>query len=167
MSDPAGRTPFRLTRRSAVGAFMCAVGAFAASCLGGDCYTPPTDPGSLSTTLAPKYALSYIADGPIPYNYADSAGLKLRVWSDTLVLNSDLSYAERGRIGQLNPTTGDELIKNYALAGSNSYTVDASGNPSFPKLLAGAGVGKKEPSYTYATLSVTINSKVWYFYPMY
>jgi hypothetical protein len=102
----------------------------------------------------------------MPYNYADSAGLKLRVWSDTLLLNTGLTYAERGRIGQLNPTTNYELIKNYALAGSNSYTLDASGNPSFPKLLAGPGVGKIEAGYTYAQLTITINSKSWYFYPM-
>jgi hypothetical protein len=173
MAATSGK-PFRLTTRTTVGALMCAVGVFGVSCQGDNCTTgpgPPPGGEGLSVKLAPKYILSYVqaantSTGGLPYHYADSAGLRLRVWSDTLVVNADLTYTERGRISQLNPTTQDELVRNYS-APTNTYTLDASGNPSFPKLLAGPGVGLKQAGYAYATLQITIGGNRWQYYPLF
>jgi hypothetical protein len=167
MTEPARRQSLRLSMRSAVGTFMCAVGAFGVSCQGDNCTTAPSDPGALTSVLASKYILGYVQNGTMPYKYADSAGYQLRVWSDTITLSTNQTYGERGRIGRLDPVSGDELIRNYALAGTNSYTLDAAGNPSFPKLLAGSGVAKKEPGYSYASLTITINGTAWFYYPAY
>lgn len=161
--------------RTAIGGFMCAIGAFGVSCSGDSC-TGPTYNGEqpqLTLDLASAYIFSYLATSTgvstgYPYQYGDSAGLKLRVWSDTLRLNAtDKSYTERGRVGQLNPTTGDELIKNYALAGVNTYTLDATGNPVLPKFLGGSGTATREAGYQYASLRINTGGLTWYFSPKY
>jgi hypothetical protein len=170
MTKGMDRNPLGLTMRSVVGGFMCAVGAFAVSCQGDNCTTSPIDPGTLSSSLASKYILGYASSGgPQPYKYADSAGFQLRIWSDTLSLNAaDKSYGERGRVGRYDPVSGDELIRNFQLASTSPYTLDASGNPTFPKLQAGSpGVGKIEPGYTYASLTIKIGTTTWYYFPAY
>src|SRR5687768_2834912 len=98
MSATPGK-PFRLTTRTAVGALMCAIGVFGVSCQGDNCVTSPPPPSGegLSVQLAPKYILSFVQGSQMPFQYADSAGLRLRVWSDTITLNADLTYLERGR----------------------------------------------------------------------
>jgi hypothetical protein len=161
---------FRLTARSGIGALLCLIGVIGVSCQGSNCTTAPSGSAqqSLSTDLDTAYLLFNVGSQYLPAIYADSAGYHLRVWSASLHLKlTDSTYFDGGRTSRLDPVSGDELVHSYRLAGTQKFTVDASGKVTLPAFLGGTGIATRTPSYQHAILSVAVAStgKTWTFFP--
>ena len=158
--------PIRLTARTGVAAVLCALGVVGVSCQGSNCATAPGNPPPLSNELASLYFLTSINQAGLPTIYADSATFHLRVWSDSLKLVLATSnYSESGRVSRIDPVSGEELIHNFALAGTHVFSTDASGRITIPAFLGGTGIATPQAGYGHALLQVSAGGKTWLFNP--
>lgn len=160
--------PLALSGRTGIAALFAIVGAFAASCQGNNCSTN-TQPQPLTTALATKYRLiSVDRQGGLPAAYGDSAGFRLRVWTDSLLLSlNDTTYREGSRVGRLDPSSGDELLHDNPIGPSRKFSRSGQTTVAIPAFLGGAATGTITPSYGFGMLTLTTPAgQTWVFNPI-
>jgi hypothetical protein len=111
--------------------------AGAAAVVGGACLPTSSNPPTLGSG---NYILVAPGNGALPGMITDSLGRKLRVLSDTIVINvSTQSYEQRAFVA-ITPTSGTEQAATRFVVSTRAYSMPASLTIVLPTTLYGGSI---------------------------